>query len=137
MSIRTQQIESTLQRAISEVVAKRLGDPRIAGLISITRVQVSPDLHNAYVYISVLPERHEKTSLHGLQSASRRIHALLRKAVRLRAIPQLEFRLDKSIKKEADVLDAIRQAVEREGPRSENDNTPTPPEDTPPEDQPR
>jgi ribosome-binding factor A len=116
MSIRTQQIESTLKRAISEVIVKQLGDPRIVGLVSVTRVQISPDLRDAFVYISVLPEQHEGKSLHGLRSATGRIHSLLRKKVAMRAVPRLDFRLDKSLKKEAVVFDAIRQASERDPP---------------------
>ncbi len=136
MSIRTQQIESTLQRAISQLVATQLGDPRIVGLVSVTRVQISPDLHNAFVYVSVLPAKHEKTTVHGLQSAAPRIRMMLRKSVRMRAIPQLEFRLDQSIKKEADILGAIHQAIQREK-RAPDEVETSEATQAPPEDQPR
>ena len=140
MSHRQQQLESTLQRAISQVIAQRLSDPRIAGLVSITRVQVSPDRHNAYVYVSVLPEEHEKLTMHGLQSATGRIQTLLRKAVAVRTLPALEFRLDKSIKKEAAAQHAIHQAMENEPPvvvsREGADERTLPDSDTPLKDSP-
>ncbi|MFA9477210.1 30S ribosome-binding factor RbfA [Phycisphaerales bacterium AB-hyl4] len=115
MSHRIAQIESTLKRVIADVLHRRISDPRIEGMISITRVKVSPDLHNAFVYVSVLPEAKQKTTLAGLRHASRHIHSFVKKGVALRAVPHLDFRLDESIKKQAGIYDAIRRAAERTG----------------------
>lgn len=115
MSHRIAQVESTLKRVIAEVLQRRISDPRIEGLISITRVQVSPDLHDAYVYVSVLPEAKQKKTLAGLRHASRHIHSVVKKGVALRTVPHFDFRLDESIKKQAEVYDAIRRAAERTG----------------------
>ena len=115
MSHRIAQVESTLKRAISEVLQRRISDPRIEGLISITRIQISPDLHNAYVYVSILPEQKQRKVIAGLRHATKHIQSLVRKAVAMRAVPQLEFRLDEGLKREADVLGAIRRAAERTG----------------------
>ena len=114
MSFRKQQVESTIKRAISTVLATRLADPRIEGLVTVTKVDVSPDMHQAMVYVSVLPEKHEKTTLAGLRSASGHINGLIRKSITMKVMPHLDFRLDESIKKEAAVLDAIRRAKEKD-----------------------
>ncbi len=116
MSHRIAQVESTLKRAISQILASKIADPRIVGLISITKVTVSPDMHDAFVYVSVLPEKHQKRTLYGLQHATGHIFSLLKKAVALKTVPVLEFRLDDSIKRQAQVDQAIRRAGER-GPR--------------------
>lgn len=114
MTFKKQQVESTLKRAISQVLTRRLSDPRIVGMVSVTHVDVSPDGHNALVYVSVLPDRDGPKSLHGLRHAAGRIHALVRKNVSMRCVPRLEFRLDESLKKQASVLDAIRRGVDQD-----------------------
>lgn len=114
MSFRKQQVESTLRRTISTVLARELSDPRIVGLVSVTRVSVSPDLRDALVFVSVMPEKYQKRSLAGLRHAAGHIQSLVLKQMTLKAAPKLDFRLDEAIKKEAGVLDAIRRALERE-----------------------
>ena len=108
---RKAQIESTLQRAISQVLARQLSDPRIGGLLSVTRVTVSPDRHDASVFVSVLPQRLQNRTLAGLRHASGHIKSLLCKAVAMRAVPRLNFQLDDGLKKQAAVFDEIARAV--------------------------
>ena len=130
MSHRTAQVESILRRTISEVLQRRISDPRIQGLVSITQVSVSPDLRNATVDVSVLPDKYEKRTIAGLKHASGHIQALVRKEVRLRTVPTLEFRLDESLKRQGEVYDAIQRASERtpsedpESPEDEADEAP-------------
>jgi ribosome-binding factor A len=116
MSFRKQQVESLLKRAISQVLARQISDPRIAGLVSITRVDISPDFHDAFIYISVIPEKYQKRTVAGLRNAKGHIFNLVRKAVALKTVPNLDFRLDVSLKKESEVLDAIRRGIEHEKP---------------------
>lgn len=125
MSLRQEQIGSVLKRAISQVLSTRLSDPRITGLISVTRVDVSPDMSNAKVYISVLPEEQAKLSLAGLRSASRHVQRRLKEVVEFRRAPRLEFRLDETLKREADVFADIDAGAAR---------TPAPPLDEPTDD---
>lgn len=109
MSYRKQQVESTLLRSISGVLARQLSDPRIVGLISVTRVDVSADLRHATVYVSVLPENASSRAIHGLRHAAGYIHSLVCKAVAMKTVPHLDFRLDASLKKQAGVLRALRE----------------------------
>ena len=115
MSHRLKQVESMLQRAISQVLQRHLADPRIGGLISVTRVKVSADIRHAQVGVSVIPATAQKKVLVGLQHASGHIHTLIRKLVALRTVPHLEFRLDESLKKQAAVFDAIQNGAQRSG----------------------
>jgi ribosome-binding factor A len=136
MSHRLEQIESTLQRAIAQVLQRQIADPRITGMISITKVKVTPDLATAFVHVSVLPESAQTKSMYGLKHATRHIQALVRKLVAIRPVPQLEFRLDESLKKQAEVLGAIEEAMQRTRDRAGDeaaDADPTPvPEDRDP-----
>lgn len=134
MTHRIEKIESTLKRSISEVIQKRLSDPRLEGFISITRVQVSPDMHQAFVYVSVMPEQKQKQVLSGLHHATGRIRSLVGKSLPTKTLPHLEFRLDESLKIQARVHDAIHRGMERSGPPPEEESPEeAPPEESPPE----
>jgi len=113
MSHRKQQIESLLKRAVASVLQKGLADPRIKGLVSVTKVEVSVDLRHAAVYVSVTPVDYESRTLHGLRDATRHIQKKVNKAVALRIVPHLEFRIDQSLKREAEVLAAINEGMRR------------------------
>ena len=117
MSHRREQLERTLQRIIGKLITAGLADPRISGLISVTGVSVSPDLRNATVKVSVMPEARQRASIQGLRHAAGHIQSLVGKELRSRSIPHLYFQLDESLKKQADVLTAIRQAVEEDQQR--------------------
>ncbi len=109
MSHRIEQIESTLKRAVAQVLSHELSDPRIRGLVSVLYVKVSPDLHDAYVYVSVLPQAYEARTLYGLRAALMHIQGKVKKAVSMRTVPHLEFRLDDSVKRQAKLDAAIRK----------------------------
>lgn len=104
-----------MKRALSQVLQRDISDPRIEGLVSITEVKVAPDLSEAYISISVLPAEKQTKTLYGLRHAASHIHSKLNKHLRLRTIPQLQFRLDDSLKKQAEVMDAIHKAMEKTG----------------------
>ena len=111
MSHRHEQLESSLQRAIGQRIAEGLADPRISGMISVTAVEVSPDNRHANVMVSVLPESNQKLAIQGLASAAGHIRTSVGELLRMRSVPVLHFQLDTSLKKQAQVLDAIRKAV--------------------------
>jgi ribosome-binding factor A len=116
MSHKVEQVESTLHRAIAEVIRRGLSDPRTEGsLIGVTRVNVSPDLRNATVYVSVLPEAHGRRVLAALTHAVGFIHTEVKKRVALRIVPRLTFRFDEKLQKQNAVLGAISEAIRRTG----------------------
>lgn len=108
---RKEQTETALKRAIAQVMERDLNDPRIRGMISITSIELTTDRRQATVEVSVIPERAESLSLHGLNAAAGFIQAKVSRLVRLRTMPSLRFQVDPSLKKEAVVLEVIRQAL--------------------------
>lgn len=112
MGHRHEQMAASIHRGLQELVARGFQDPRISGLITITSVKVSPDLHHASVMVSVLPAEKQQLTLHGLKSASRFIRRELGELVNTRQLPELNFKSDESLKKEAAVLEQIRLAQE-------------------------
>lgn len=116
MSKRTEQIAAEIQRSVQAVLDRGLQDPRVSGaLLTVTGVRVGADLRNATVMISVMPEAREDLAMHGLQSAARHIRRQVGNLMEIRQMPELLFKLDKSVKKQAGVLEAIARATtERE-----------------------
>ncbi|MEM7577773.1 MAG: 30S ribosome-binding factor RbfA [Planctomycetota bacterium] len=126
MSHRIAQVESLLKRTVSTVLQRGLGDPRTQGtLISVTKVDVSPDLKHATVLVSVIPEQHQVRAIHALQDATMHIQHQTKKAVALRVVPHLLFRLDKGLKKQAETLAAINEAMQRTAETSPTESQPT------------
>jgi len=116
MSIRTEQLASSLKRSISEILARGLADPRLQGLISVTEVRLSPDLSEARVGISVAADKYKKRAIEALQQGRGTIRSRVGRSIALRRMPRLEFVLDRSMKKQAEVMAAINEAVSRSGP---------------------
>ena len=113
MTHRLEQVASTMRKALAQVLQRKLSDPRIRGMVSITQIDISPDLKTAKVFISVLPDQYEKRTLAGLRAADRHIHGELKKLVAFRVVPHLDFRLDRTLKKSSEIMDAIHQGMSR------------------------
>lgn len=114
MSHKPEQYNAALLDAIRTIVLRGFHDPRIAGLITITSVKVSPDFKQATVMVSVLPDEQAELTIHGLQAAQRHIRHELGNMITHRQPPTLTFKADMQGKKEAAVLRAL-QKVRDEG----------------------
>ncbi|MCA9278441.1 MAG: 30S ribosome-binding factor RbfA [Phycisphaeraceae bacterium] len=114
MSIRTEQVASLVTRHVQEVVVRGLKDPRVKGMVTITRATCSDDLRVVTLYVSVLPEEHENITLHGLTAAAKHIRHEIADEIALAKTPTLQFRLDKQFKREASVLDALAKVREEQ-----------------------
>lgn len=126
---RLEQVASTLQRALAGALARGLSDPRVRGMVSVTRVEVSPDLRHASVFVTVMPQEHEKLTLEGLKAAAIHLHTVIKPQLQMRIVPHLHFKTDTQLKKEMSVLQAIGEARARD----EKDGV-AKPLDLPPED---
>ncbi len=97
---RTDRLNSLLKEVISDVIRKDVRNPHVKGLITVTRVEITKDLHYAKVYISVIGSEEEKAeSLKALQTAAGFIAVNSSKKVVMRYFPELTFKLDDSVDK--------------------------------------
>ncbi|HEY8171891.1 MAG TPA: 30S ribosome-binding factor RbfA [Dehalococcoidia bacterium] len=98
MTRRTERINEQLRAEISDLVMRDLKDPRIGGLVTITEVDVSPDLSHAKVFVSVLGSDDEKKStMKALGAASHFLQRELRQRLTIRRTPELAFVVDESM----------------------------------------
>ncbi len=113
MTRRTRQVGEFLREELTDIIRRDVKDPRI-GFFSVTRVDVPPDLRHAIVYISVLGTDQERTdTLLALRSAAGFIRHTLKPRLRMRQIPDLEFRDDRSMEHAADIA-RVLHTLERE-----------------------
>jgi ribosome-binding factor A len=96
MTQRTDRVAEEFREIVAEEL-QRLKDPRI-GFVTVTGVDVTPDLRRAVVFYTVLgDEKQERATAAGLRSATPHLRQSLGRQVRLKVVPELEFRLDASI----------------------------------------
>jgi ribosome-binding factor A len=110
MSNRPERVAQLMRREIAEVLLRRLRDPRVTGMVSVTDVEVTHDLSAARVFVSIMPDGPERQrSLDALQSAAGYIRHELAPRLGLREVPDLRFVLDTSIERGARVDDLLRR----------------------------
>jgi ribosome-binding factor A len=114
-SNRIGRINEEIQRELAAQL-RGLKDPRVSGvgMVSITRVNTTPDLRYAQVFVSVLDKEQEKDVLKGLKSAAGFLRRELGGALRLRYTPELQFVADDSIAHGAHILELLRSVERRD-----------------------
>jgi len=115
-SNRINRINDELQRELSEQL-RRLKDPRVSGMVSVTHVDTTPDLRAARVYVSALDKSREKEVLKGLRSAAGFLRREIGHALQLRYTPELQFLGDDSIQHGAHILELLRKEEEKDAAR--------------------
>lgn len=122
-SNRINRINDEIQRELADQL-RSLKDPRVSGMVSITRVDTTNDLRYARVYVSALNKDREQDVLKGLKSASGFLRRELGRALQLRYTPELQFIGDDSIQHGAHILELLRKEEEKDaarGPRPEEE----------------
>ena len=70
MSYRLERVAHVIRDVVSDAIAGHISDPRVSRFTSVTRVEMSPDLRHAQVYVSVMGDDAEgATTMKGLDSA--------------------------------------------------------------------
>ena len=107
-SNRIGRINEELRKELAELL-RNVKDPRVQGtMISVTRVEATPDLRYAKVFVSFLQEDKAADALKGLKSAGGWLRRELGHALQLRYTPELQFIADDSISQGAHILEVLR-----------------------------
>lgn len=96
---------------ISALLLRKIKDPRLVG-VSITRVEVSDDLGHARVFYSILGNEAPENVARGLASAAGFIRSSLARILEMRHVPDLDFRLDLSGRKQEEMERLLREIAE-------------------------
>jgi ribosome-binding factor A len=118
---RQERVGDLLRDEVSEIIQREMSDPRL-GFVSITRVELSPDLRYARLFVSVFADEDErKQALVALNKASGFIRRTLAPRLRMRTIPELSFRLDQSMEHAENVARILRE-LETSAPQAAEDD---------------
>ena len=90
-------VNEELKKVISQVINYELKNPDVTGMVSVTKVKITPDLKYAKVYVSVLNSKNLKKTIEGLKDSAGFIRSRVAKTVNLRITPELVFEYDDSI----------------------------------------
>jgi ribosome-binding factor A len=108
---RPQRLGDLIQRELSELIRQEVRDPRV-GMITLTSVDVSPDLSHAKIYFTMLDKAHLDDTLDGLKKAAGFLRSQLAKRIKMYTTPQLRFAYDESVER-GDQLSRLIDSVTR------------------------
>ena len=111
-SQRIQKINELLKRELGRIILKELEFPRDT-LITITNVESSPDLREAKIWVSVIPENQISLALQVLKRNIYNLQKKLDKRLKMRPIPRIEF-LKESKSEEAQKIEEILDKIQEE-----------------------
>ena len=103
-----EKINSEIQKQLMDIILKEIDDPSV-GLLSITRVETTPDLNESKIYFSLLDETKYDKVKDILKAMNGFIRMLLGKRIRLKVLPELRFIPDTSIKYSVDMYKKIEE----------------------------
>ena len=118
-SNRINRINEEIQKELSSLL-RTVKDPRVQDtMISVTRVETTPDLRYTKVYVSFLQEEKSKDAMAGLKSAAGYLRRQLGSNLKLRYSPEIVWALDDSITYGARMLKLINSLEVRSDEESE------------------
>ena len=107
-------IDEEYRKELSQIIGYELKNPNITGMISVTKVKVTPDLKYAKVYVSILNSKNIKETMEGLKKSSGFIRTELAKRINLRNTPELVFELDESLEYGARIDSILNEIKNKE-----------------------
>lgn len=107
---RTDRLNSLLKEVITEVIKRDVRNPHVAEFVSVTRVEITKDLHYAKVYVSIIGSEQQKAeTMDALNSAAGFIAIQSSREVVMRYFPELTFRLDDSVDKHMKIEELLSE----------------------------
>ncbi|MCQ9206742.1 MAG: 30S ribosome-binding factor RbfA [Omnitrophica bacterium] len=126
MSRRSEKIAESIRRLASEIIQNKLRDPRIKGFITITRVEVTPDLRLAKIYYSVLgDENRRKRVAYGLKSARSFMRGYIADELKMRYATDIMFKFDSTLEHKeriSEILDRLHREAEGDGDKKNKES---------------
>ena len=126
LSHRTERIAEQLREEVSQILATEVSDPGV-GLVTVSRVKVTPDLSLARVYWTILGDAAErKKTEKALHRAAPFVRHVLAGRVTLRRVPEVHFQFDEGLAAHTRVEEILHELHQEEAARAEAAVEPTP-----------
>lgn len=113
-NVRVEKIQELIKQETSEIIMRELKDPRV-GFVTVTEVDVSSDLRNAKLYVSILgSDKQIEDTWKGLNSSLGFIRRELAHRIRLKFIPEIKFFMDTSLQYSAHIQELLIKVQKEE-----------------------
>lgn len=106
---RIERIEEEIKKVASKIIGQELKDPRLTGLISITKVSVTRDLKFCKIYVSMLGTQSTEDAMSALKSGSGIVRKAIGNNIRMHSTPEVIFEFDDSIEYGAHIQNVINE----------------------------
>ncbi len=112
-------VNEELRKALSQIIDYEVKNSNVTGMISVTKVKVTPDLKYAKVYVSILNSKSNEKTLEGLKASAGFIRTSLAKKVNLRITPEIVFEYDDSIE-HGERIESLLQEIKKQDEKIKN-----------------
>lgn len=109
---RSVRVADQMKQEIAEILMRKIKDPRI-GFVTVTDVELSDDLRNARVFVSIYGGDKEET-FKGLKSASAFIRSELGRRMSMRCVPEILFRFDGTAEQGAHIMELLHEIEQKQ-----------------------
>ena len=115
---RSERVADQIQREVAEIITRELADPRI-GRVTVSGTELSKDLSNATIYVTLPADGDVERTLAGLNRACAFVRRRLGERVRMRYLPRLRFAHDVTLERATRVGELIDSATHAHDDRRE------------------
>lgn len=113
---RSDRVAEAVREEVATFLAESAKDPRIVGFVTVTGVEITPDLRHAKVFVSVMGSAAEKeATFEGLASTASHLRSRVGRALRLRVAPEFQFKEDDSVARAARI-ESLLAGIKAESP---------------------
>ena len=114
---RRERLASIIEEVVSELLQREIQDPRVSGMTTITRVEVTADVRQAKIFVSVMgDEAARRDTLRALEHAAGFVRSKLGEELTIRHVPAIIFQLDRSLEEGDHVLALLNEMAATIGP---------------------
>lgn len=106
---RTDRVEEEIKKVVGKLIDQDLKDPRLTGLISVTRVNVTRDLKICKIFVSMLATKDKEKAMAALKSASGIVRKAIGENIRMHFTPEVIFEFDDSLEYGAHIQNVINE----------------------------
>lgn len=119
---RIARLNEQVRSDVAELIAREMRDPRVAGLISVTAAELTPDLRHARIFISILGSVEEqKATFQAIKSAAGFLRTQLAARMTTKRAPELHFERDASIERGQRIMHILHEIEHPEPEHPEGD----------------
>lgn len=119
---RMEKVDSTIKREVAKILREDMRDRELTGLVTVTKVETTPDFAISKIYISMIGAKNDNANLRTLKKASGFVRTKLAKNINFKKTPEIVFLFDDSIEY-GYKMDKLIDEVSRELKISEEKNS--------------